>query len=266
MYQSRLHLTNGIISVALDALSGEMLEFVRESTADNCLKNHVRRIWSLLDGLLLTDQAPLRFHGPRYRDIRADPSLTPVIETQQLEHSACARIHYPCLLAGTEKLDLAADITIRLNPGDCRTVWTLTLDNRTGFEMDDIAFPSVDGLWLGEEWQDDVLVYPHFAGCRMDNPTDQLASTPRLIHWKWQEYIYEYNVGQATGVRDERGAYVLRLDYSGKACMLWMDLYDPQEGTGMYLTCRNTHLTMKSLRMESFGSEDPGGYLQPDDE
>ena len=53
MYQSRLHLTNGIISVALDALSGEMLEFVRESTADNCLKNHVRRTWSLLDGLLL---------------------------------------------------------------------------------------------------------------------------------------------------------------------------------------------------------------------
>ena len=261
MYQSRLHLTNGIVSVALDALSGEMLEFVRESTADNCIKNHVRRTWSLLDGLLLTDQAPLRFHGPRYRDIRADPSLTPIIETQQLEQSACARIHYPHLLAGTEKLDLSAEITIRLNPGDCRTVWTLTLDNRTGCEMDDIAFPCIDGAWLGEEWENDVLVYPHFAGCRIDNPTDQLASAPRLIHWKWQEYIHEYNVGQATGIRDERGAYVLRLNYSGQASMLWMDLFDSQEGTGIYLTCRNSHLTMKSLRMESFGSEDPGAGL-----
>ncbi len=261
MYESRLHLTNGVVSLALDSLNGEMLEFVRESTGDNILKNHVRRTWSLLDGMLLSDHGSLRFHVPRYRDIKADASLKPVIEITQEPQSACARLHYPALMAGTEKLELAADITICLKPEDCRTYWTLSLDNRTGCELDDIAFPCIDGAWLGEEWEDDVLVYPHFAGCRITNPTAQLASPPRMIHWKWQEYVYEYNVGQATGIEDERGAYVLRLNYSGQASMLWMDLFDPQESTGIYLTCRNTHLTMKALRMESFGNEDPGAGL-----
>ncbi len=261
MYQSRLHMTNGVISIAFDSLSGEMLEFVRESTADNVMKNHVRRTWSLLDGLLLTTDGSLRFHIPRYREIKADPSLTPVLDIEQTEASAHAHMHYPALVCDSGKLDLMADISVRLLPGDCRSFWTLTLHNQTGYELDDIAFPSIDGVWLGEDWQDDILVYPHFAGCRMNNPTGQLASSPRLLHWKWQEYVYEYNVGQATGVLDERGAHVLRLNYSGQASMLWMDLYDPAEQTGLYLTCRNSRLTMKSLRMESFGNEDPGAGM-----
>ncbi|MDD3334945.1 MAG: DUF6259 domain-containing protein [Eubacteriales bacterium] len=258
MYQSRLHATNGVISLAVDSLSGELLEFVRESTADNLLKNHVRRAWSLLDGLLVTDQGDLRFHPPRYADIKRDPSLTPEISVQQEERQATLHWFFPALIADEARLELNARITVRLLPEDCRAYWTLTLDNRTGFELDDIAFPVVDGAWLGESWQDDVLVYPHFAGCRIDNPTEQLASEPQLIHWKWQEYIYEYNIGQETGARDDRGAYVHRLNYSGQASMVWMDLYNPTEKTGVYITCRNSSLTMKALRMESFGKTDPG--------
>lgn len=49
-----------------------------------------------------------------------------------------------------------------------------------------------------------------------------------------------------------------RLNYSGHASMVWMDLYDRNEGTGVYITCRNRRLTMKSLRMESFGKGEPG--------
>lgn len=258
MYQSRLHATNGVVSIAVDASSGELLEFVRENTADNVLKNHVRHTWSLLDGLLLTEQGNIRFHPPRYTDILSDPSLTPEILVNQREQEASIQMHFPFLVADGARIDLSAHMTVRLLPEDCRTYWTLTLNNQTGFELDDVAFPSVDGIWLGETWQDDVLVYPHFAGCRIDNPTEQLASEPQLIHWKWQEYVYKYNIGQATGKRDERGAYVHRINYSGQASMVWMDLYDPIEGTGVYLTCRNNSLTMKSLRMESFGKSYPG--------
>lgn len=261
MYQSRLHATNGIISLAVDASSGELLEFVRESTADNILKNHVRRTWSLLDGLLLTDQGAIRFHPPRHADIRKDVSLTPEISVNQGDGEATVQMRFPFLVAHEARIALSARVTIRLLPEDCRSYWALTLENHTGFEMDDIAFPAIDGVWLGETWQDDVLVYPQFAGCRIDNPTEQLASEPQLIHWKWQEYIYEYDIGQATGMQDERGAYVHRLNYSGQASMTWLDLYDPAEGTGIYLTCRNKSLSMKSLRMESFGKGDPGAGM-----
>ena len=261
MYQSRLHATNGVVSVAVDALSGELLELVRESAADNILKNHVRRAWSPLEGMLLTDGGDVRFHAPRYADMLGDASLTPAIAVDQQDGEATVRMDYPALVAGGKRVAISARVTVRLPRDDCRTYWTLTLDNQTGFELDDVAFPAVDGAWLGERWQDDVLVYPHFAGCRVDNPTEQLAGEPQRIHWKWQEYVYEYELGQATGALDERGAYVCRLNYSGQASMLWMDLYDPTENIGVYLTCRNESLTMKALRMESFGKTDPGAGL-----
>ncbi len=261
MYQSRLHATNGIVSIAVDAFSGELLEFVRESTADNVMKNHVRRTWSLLDGLLLTDKGSMRFHPPRYADFRDNKTVAPQVAVNQGDNCADINIFFPFLIADGSHVPMSARIAVRLLPNDCRTYWTLTLDNHTGFELDDVAFPAIDGVWLGESWQDDVLVYPHFAGCRLDNPTEQLASEPQLIHWKWQEYVYEYNIGQATGTIDERGAYVHRLNYSGQASMIWMDLHDPSENTGIYLTCRNKSLSMKALRMESFGKADPGAGM-----
>ena len=52
MYQSRLHATNGITSIAVDALNGELLEFTRESTWDNVVKNHVRPAYSLFEGMI----------------------------------------------------------------------------------------------------------------------------------------------------------------------------------------------------------------------
>lgn len=258
MYQSRLHATNGVVSIELDALSGELLGFVRESTADNLLKNYATRAHSPLDGMLLTDSGDVRFHPPRYADIKAHPEAKPELSVEQGEGQARVTLRYPALIARGEPLALSAEIAIQLPPGDCRTIWTLTLRNDTGFEADDIAFPAIDGAWLGESWQDDVLVYPHFAGCRVDNPTEQLASAPQTIHWKWQEYVYRYDVGQATGTLDDRGAYVRRLNYSGEASMMWMDLFDAEENTGLYIACRNRNLTMKSLRMESFGPGDPG--------
>lgn len=176
MYQSRLHATNGIVSLAIDATSGELLEFVRESTADNVLKNHIRKTWSLLDGILLTDEGEIRFHPPRYGDIRKDASLKPKVEVVREESETGFDIRFPFLLTEAGKIPLSACINIRLLPEDCRTYWKLTMDNQTGFELDDIAFPTVDGIWIGESWQDDTLVYPQFAGCRVDNPTEQLAA------------------------------------------------------------------------------------------
>lgn len=261
MYQSRYHLTNGLISIAVDALNGEMLEFVCEKTADNVLKNYPTRTRGILDGMIAGPEGCKRFFVPRYQEIRRDPGLAPRITVEQGKGEAKLTVSYPKLVSDGQPVEISATISVALLRDDCRSRWKLKLDNRTGYEVDDIAFPSIDGVWLGESWQDDVLVYPHFAGCRIDNPTEQLASEPEMIRWKWQEYVFSYKLGQETGTKDERGAYVRRLNYSGEASMLWMDLFKPAENTGLYITCRNTGLVMKSLRMEAFGRTDPGTGL-----
>ena len=145
MYQSRLHATNGIISIAVDALNGEVLEFVRESTWDNVAKNHVRKTWSLFDAIVHTEAGDKRLHVPRYLDIREDPSLTPVITIDQHEKSAKVTITYPALVLHTDKtgnvdmnigaggidpvdikvglpVDMSAVITIELPENDCRSL------------------------------------------------------------------------------------------------------------------------------------------------
>ena len=261
MYQSRLHVTNGMISLAVDALNGEILELIREKTGDNLRKNHVQKARALLDGVLYDGAKKKRFSIPRYLEIRKDPTLKPSVRVRQEPHEGEVLLDYPALVCEGERVEIRASVRIRLPKDDCRSVWTLTLENRTPWEADDIAFPALDGLWIGESYRDDILVYPHFAGCRIINPTVQLASEPEMITWKWQEYLYRYKIGQETGTLDDRGAYVRQLNYSGEASMLWMDLYDEKEGTGLYLTCRNAPRVMKSLRMESFGPGDPGTGL-----
>ena len=284
MYQSRLHATNGIISIAVDSLSGEVLEFVRESTWDNVTKNHVRQTWSLFDLVVHTPGGNKRVHAPRYLDICADKALTPEIEIEQQEKSARVIMTFPGLVMHTTKdgvkdqpvgadsiapvdikvglpVDMTARVEIELPEGECRSKWRMTLTNNTEWEVDTVNFPAVDGLWLGDTWEDDVLVVPHFSGKRVINPTEKLASKAPKITWKWQEYQYVYNLGDAEGALDDRGAYVWYLPYSGSASMLWMDLYDPKENTGIYITCRTSGTHMMGLRAEAFGHTTPGAGL-----
>ena len=279
MYQSRLHATNGIISVALDALSGEVLEFVRESTWDNMTKNHVRQTWSLFDAVVHTEDGDVRLHAPRYLDIRADQSLTPVIEIDQREKSALIKITFPGLVLhipreavvtkasyGIVPVDtkigvpvkMSACISIELPENECRSIWHMSLTNETDWEVETVAFPAIDGMWLGETWEDDVLVFPRHSGWQVVNPVQKLAAAPQRITWKWQEYTYTRQLNEATGVLDDRGAYVYKMQYSGPASMMWMDLYDPNEKTGLYITCRTSGEHMMGLRAESFGETNPG--------
>jgi hypothetical protein len=90
------------------------------------------------------------------------------------------------------------------------------------------------------------------------NPSLKLGMTPPTIQWKWQEYLYQYNLGELNGILDDRSAYTVELPYSGAASMLWMELYDPNENCGLYMTCRNENLRMKALRVDSMGGHRPG--------
>lgn len=264
MYQSRLHATNGIISIAVDALSGEVLEFTRESTWDNAAKNHVQQAWPLFDGVVHTADGDRYLHPPRYLDIRADGRLTPAIRVEQRACSATVRMDFPHLVLSAvpgqrgETADMGASIIIELPENDCRTRWRMTLTNATQDEVGTVHFPALDGLWLGETWADDVLVLPRFAGWQVVNPTQKLAAPMQRITWKWQEYLYPYLLNEMCGTEDARGAHVKHLPYSGECSMLWMDVYDPTERTGIYMTCRTSGTHMMGLRVESFGEECPG--------
>ncbi|MBR6526069.1 MAG: hypothetical protein IKT57_08845 [Clostridia bacterium] len=254
MYQSGIRITNGKTTLRLDALSGEILAYIDERRTDNVCKNHVRECFTPLDGILLIDGKEMRFFPPRYMDIRRDETLRPVIKTTEAE----AEIFYPFLLTAAGKQAVSARIHIVLPANDERVKWNLTLENHTGHLVEKVNFPSLTGMWLGETWEDDRLLLPRFAGWETVNPSLKLGMTPPTIQWKWQEYLYQYNLGEMNGALDDRSAYTVELPYSGAASMLWMELYDPNENCGLYMTCRNEKLRMKALRADSMGGSRPG--------
>jgi len=258
MFVSRLFLTNGVISMELDALNGEVLAFVRESTEDNIAKNFSRPVTGILDGVIYIGDEKKHLNIPRYPQIRRDPSLTPEIKVEQKDGCACARIVYPYLVANEEKVAISAVVEIELPENDCRSRWKLSLDNRTEYEVQKVNFPQFNGLWLGDSWEDDALVVPRVCGDRILNPTKALSDKIAKITWKWQEYLQTYNIGNSVGTPDDRGVYTLTCNYTGGCSMLWMDLYNKKEGTGFYLTGRDPEMIMKGVTASTQGEYCPG--------
>ncbi len=259
MYQSRLHATNGLVSVAVDALSGELLELTLERTGDNLIKNHIADAPVPLRAELYIGEAKHVACPARYAQIREDAALAPKIAIDQATDHARVTIDYPALVSAEGTFPIAARITIDLPAGECRTLWNLSIQHHEAdMEVQRVLFPYVSGMWLGDTWEDDTLVMPLHAGERVVNPVETLSAKPRAIQWKWQEYRYTYPIGGPYGVPDERGAYVHELPYSGAGSMLWLDLYDEGENAGLYLTCRNEGFAMKAIRAETFGADSPG--------
>ena len=105
MYESRLHATNGLISVAVDARSGELLELVSERTADNVVKSNCHpRAWSPFLIELPGEGGQKRLLRPaRYAEIFEDASLAPAVRVEQAEKSASVHIDYPAVIEGSER-------------------------------------------------------------------------------------------------------------------------------------------------------------------
>ena len=187
----------------MDALNGEPLAFVNEKNKDNALKNFTRPITALLDGVVYINGEKKHLNIPRYAQIREDASLQPTITVT----ADSATIDYPHLVANGNKTDIAAKVHITIPEGECKTYWTLTLDNPTDLEVESVTFPQLNGMWLGDSWEDDILVWPKQVGEKVKNPTAALSATPVQIHWKWQEYLYAYKLNASCGVKDDRGVY-----------------------------------------------------------
>lgn len=258
MYISRLFATNGIVSIEFDALNGEVLALVREDTADNAAKNFYRKGTGILDGVVYIDDEPKHLNIPRYLQIQEDPSLKPTITVTQGDGCAEAILAYPYLVADGQRIDISAKVRVEIPKDDCRTRWYLTLDNRSGCEIQTVNFPQINGLWLGEDWEEDRLILPIISGCQIDNPSETLAEPPVLTTWKWQEYLHVNNMGNRCGVKDDRNIYVLKSTYTGGCSMLWMDLYSKEEGTGIYMTCRDREFKNKGITAWALGKRFPG--------
>ncbi len=261
MYHSRLHLTNGIVSAALDALSGEPLELVLESKKENILKNNLVFEASPLK-LQLSDGRFLR--PAKYMEMLNDATLKPDIAIRQEEKESRAIVSCPALvdMKTGARAEIKAVWTLWLPAGEEKLHWQLTLDSGLDTMVEKAYFPYLNGIWLSDDWTNDTLYMPVHSGDRCLNPTETLSRKPSVISWKWQEYQYDFTLGGPFGqYNGDTGCYERECMYSGPCSMLYTVLSNPELDMSVYLTCRNDALKLKALRAGTYGPERPGVSL-----
>ncbi|MBQ7983057.1 MAG: hypothetical protein IJ302_05780 [Clostridia bacterium] len=243
-YQSRYHISGGYVSLALDALSGELLELHDTRTGENFIKNSL--FCEPQPFVLFCADGGKRF-PPRTNQILENPALR--CEILCGDSSVTVRYHHLTDGVSVYPADVSYTVTMEAE----KTHWRLQLSSVAGISA--VRFPCINGVYLGETWEDDALYFPDSAGRRFENPVEYVSRPMRYLQWRWQEYRYHYPMHSCCGYKNESGMYEMRGIYPGGLSMSYLDYAD---GTsGLYFASHGETPSLVTLGAATPGPENP---------
>jgi len=144
---------------------------------------------------------------------------------------------------GEHTLPIAILATIELQAGQAEAEWRIEVHNRAaGWQVVEVLYPYLRGLYLGHDWQDDILIYPHHAGEKTVAPIREYTS---------ERYL---NFGRAQTHRDG-DLFWREINYCGLASMMWLYYYARENG--LSLASHDDDFLLTGLRVETAGPADP---------
>lgn len=226
-------LENELVSLTFDEESLCIISLGNKATGDEHVKKPVPTPLCLLACLREGEATRHEFVPHRLNQVTVRPEGS----GQAME------IIFDGVSDGERVLPIALRATIELAAGQAETLWTLEVQNRAeGWQVVEVLFPYLRGLYLGERWQDDILIYPHHAGERTPAPIREYASQRYLHFWRAQTHR-------------EGDLYWREINYCGLASMMWLYYYDP--ANGLYLASYDDDFLLTGLRVETGGPADP---------
>ena len=257
MYQSRYHYENTLLSIAVDSLTGELLELIYKPTGENLIKNSSFLLHQPFQLFAAIGEQKIRLFGGDAYSIARDKQLKPHITQEENGEKICVQVSYDKLTDGEKSYEVSLCYRIELPRERAELHWQLCLSNhQPELLIEDLRFPCVNGVYFGKSWEDDTLVYPFNAGLKIQNPVDFFCQKAPCIYWKWQEYRYVYSLGNIAIGPDEDGLYSMDYSYSGPLSMTWLDYYG--EDIGLYFANHDPLPHNCSLRAETYGTGSPG--------
>lgn len=258
MYSSRIHIGNGQVAVAVDSLTGELLEFVDEQSGENLIKNAFHNLKQPFRLLGTYNGRPIRLFAGTPRQMENDPDLKPaILRDAEAEQGPGISVSYRKLTDGQRTFDLSVVYTVRLPVGQSGTEWRMEMTCReAGLAILDLRFPCLNGIYFGEHWEDDTLVFPYLAGIRIPDPVGVFAQASHQVEWIWQDYRSVYSLNKLASGPDADGLYGLECDYAGNLSMTWLDYHG--HGAGLYFACHDPVPRVISLRADTYGPARPG--------
>jgi len=177
----------------------------------------------------------------------APASVTSVSSTDthlEAEHGTCRATsgdYREVSIACTWSIEVAS-------VAESESVWRVRLKNRTDdLVVIEVMFPVLRGIAIGDRCDDSVLVFPHHAGERIQDPVRTMTSRRYMEFWR------------GATVREDSGIYAREMNYCGLASMMWMDLYTENGGTarGIYAGSHDPTFILTGIRSETGGPESP---------
>ena len=243
------HFYYGNIHLALDAYNGEILAIRNTVSGDNLIKNAMccdpaTYVYQPFTFKMGDGDDQVEYHPLYSRASLENPDKRVKITSEETSDGLLIKVAYPYVSSqlvtvgsSTEfeydsNADLKTDLyyTVLLSENGLR--FNLQIKNTASLPLTEVRFPVIGGVYLGEDYTDNILVYPRTAGVKNPNPIDWFARLPNITHWRWNEYRYIYTDGLYRGdpavhVRGMRGYAGI---YPGQLSMSWMDIYNDNGG------------------------------------
>lgn len=255
MYHSRYRYSNGIISIAIDSLSGRVLELVNEKTGENYMKNSCTEEPQPFAIMAKIGGEVKKVYGGDTYDIAEFNELRPQITEQKTADKTQITVSFGSVTDGKSVLPIFAEYKIIIK-NDCDEIsfYITVRPKNEDISIEKVIFPIINGVYLGEDWSDDVLVYPDNAGLKIENPVKTFSSPRKSVAWKWQEYRYIYKTFNPS--EKEGQLNYLERKFSGSLCMPFLCYYDSENA--LYFASKDKSRSVIAMRAATYGEEYAG--------
>lgn len=207
-------LGNSKIEIRLDARNGGITGLLNKTSKRQMLAGGAAEVFVVRysTGNLTGAQAREVWNAVGGPYIRSAVQSVASRRFEKTAKGAVLEVVYDRLLLDGKPLEAAPRYRIELAAGSEQTLWTLSLENRTGGTFSEVLFPVVAGVS-----KLDTLIMPNQSGEKLSNPFDKIG--------------------------DERPA--IYLEYPARASMQWFDYFS--RDSGLYLASYDRNLTYTTL-------------------
>ncbi len=270
----KTHFYHGNVHLALDSYNGEILAIRNLVTGDNLIKNAMcapaTYVYQPFTFKLSDGEQTCEYHPLYSRETFLSPEKRVQITSEETAEGLLVKVVFPCVTSqimttfvSTDfvcepKKELAVDLfyTILITENGLR--FSLYFNNNTGKVLEEMRFPVIGGVFLGEDYTNNYLVYPRTAGMKNKNPIEWFMQDTAETFWRWNEYRYGYTDGlvSCAPVLAERGMRGYGEVYPGILSMSWFDIYNPEGG--LYYGVHNPEISPVILECGTYGRKSVG--------
>ncbi len=125
---------------------------------------------------------------------------------------------------------------------DRMLIWAEITNQEAEIDIVEVLCPHISGIYLGESYEDDAIIYPHHAGERTLNPIKEYGTEKNLGFWR-------------AGSEPYGDIFRREINYCGLASMSWMYYYDAQNG--LYIGSHDARYPVTGIIAESGTEKTP---------